>query len=442
MQTGGIALGSTSAPRLWGKRHTLLAIICFINFSIWLDEGVFGILTPYWATSLHLTPVQIGTGSAAYLLGDFPLLFVGGMLADRFGPRLMLLICVFGCAILSASMLLVHNYEALFIRNALFGIFFGFLWPSCNRILATWLPAHERTRFTALWYSSMMFAFVVGPLLGLSLAQHARWEDGFLVVAVLGVPAFLLLLFAVKDHPKQVASISAYELQVIYTGLDHTKVDESFSWLGLAKLFTRRSVLAMIAATMVSTTPAWLLNSWGVYQLIHISHVNPQIVSYLVAISYLVIVIYGFFHGWVFKHIFKGRCRPALVCGSILSGIGFFIAAYTSSPYVFVFTAFVVGNLCGAFYWSTLNAYWANLVEPKYVGTMSGISGSAQVIGGFILVNQSGHWVEPSLGIHALSKIFIVGGLVFFSTIIPIFIAKAIKIHFADHTKPTISKTA
>ncbi|NKW82657.1 MFS transporter [Ochrobactrum pecoris] len=127
-----------------GKRHLVFAIICLINFTIWLDEGVFAALTPYWAKELNLTPAQIGTGSAAYLLGYFPVLFLAGILSDRFGARRMLFICVIGCSILSAAMLWVHDYWTLFIRNILFGIFFGFLWAPCNKLLTSWMPAVEK----------------------------------------------------------------------------------------------------------------------------------------------------------------------------------------------------------------------------------------------------------------------------------------------------------
>lgn len=72
------------------KRFTVLAIVFVINFVVWMDESVFAILTPLWSGSLKLTPEQIGSASAAYLLGYFPVLFIAGILSDRIGAKKML----------------------------------------------------------------------------------------------------------------------------------------------------------------------------------------------------------------------------------------------------------------------------------------------------------------------------------------------------------------
>ena len=104
----------------WGKRHLVFASIVLVNFTIWLDEGIFGALTPYWSADLGLTPSQIGTGSAAYLLTYFLMLFVSGVLCDRFGARPLLAIAIIGCSALSAAMVLVDDYQSLVIRNLAF----------------------------------------------------------------------------------------------------------------------------------------------------------------------------------------------------------------------------------------------------------------------------------------------------------------------------------
>jgi hypothetical protein len=36
-----------------GQRYKVFAIIVLVNFTVWLDEGIFGALTPFWSTDLH-----------------------------------------------------------------------------------------------------------------------------------------------------------------------------------------------------------------------------------------------------------------------------------------------------------------------------------------------------------------------------------------------------
>lgn len=242
----------------WSKRHTVFAIICLVNLTVWMDEGIFGALTSYWAKDLNLTPTQIGTGSAAYLLGYFPLLFVAGVLADRFGAKRMLLFCVVGCSILSAAMLAVHDYTTLVVRNVRFGICFGFLWAPCNRLLSLWLPAHERVRYGAIWFSSCMFSFVIAAPLGLMLAARASWSAAFLIVTFLGIPGVLLLALGTTEKPEQMASVSKPELDYIYSdAAERAAAADEFSWRSLGVALRQRSVLWIVIATCLATTPGW-----------------------------------------------------------------------------------------------------------------------------------------------------------------------------------------
>ena len=104
-------MSNTSPPTsastiVTSQRCKVFAVIALVNLTVWLDEGVFGALTPYWARDLHLSVDQIGTASAAYLLTTFVMLFVGGVVSDLIGARRVLLFVVAGSAALSAAMLL------------------------------------------------------------------------------------------------------------------------------------------------------------------------------------------------------------------------------------------------------------------------------------------------------------------------------------------------
>lgn len=418
----------------WGKRHTVFSIICLINFLVWLDEGVFGALTPYWAKDLSLTPGQIGTGSAAYLLGYFPMLLVAGILSDRFGAKRMLMFCVLGCSVLSAGMLLVHDYSGLVVRNILFGLFFGFLWAPSNRMVTLWMPQAERVRYAAIWFSSVMVSFVVAAPLGLMLAAYGNWSMAFLVVTVLGLPALVLLGLFTTERPNEMASITRAELSTIYAGVDRSKPQAQFSWRNLGLALLQRNVLWMVVATCLATTPAWLLATWGSFQLVTLFKLEGATVSTLISAGYMVTVIYGFFHGWVFQRIFGGRCRPALAAGPVISGLGLLVAAYTSNPIVLAFAVFAAGTLCNPFFWGTVNAYWASVVSPEFSGTLNGISAAGQVAGGYVILSLSGGWVKSAevAGVHAVQGVWIVGAIVFLLTVIPIYLVREVRIRPED----------
>ncbi|MFC4943108.1 MFS transporter [Pseudonocardia sp. GCM10023141] len=93
---------------LAGKRGLMFVSILFLSFVVWLDSAKFSLLNPFWSAELHLAPAQISSVTASYLLGYFPLLLLAGVLADRIGAKQMLIICILGVTVLSATMAFVH----------------------------------------------------------------------------------------------------------------------------------------------------------------------------------------------------------------------------------------------------------------------------------------------------------------------------------------------
>ncbi len=428
-------MSNTSPPTsastiVTSQRYKVFAVIALVNLTVWLDEGVFGALTPYWARDLHLSVDQIGTASAAYLLTTFVMLFVGGVVSDLIGARRVLLFVVAGSAALSAAMLLVTNYEQLVLRNLAFGFFFGGLWGPCNRMIAIWLPPRDRAHFAAVWMSSTLFSFVLSNPIGMLIAEHASWRTAFLVVTTLSIPSLLLLLW-VRDRPEQMNSVSKGELQAIYVGRDVDKEldDDRFHWRGALQALHQRSVLLMIIATALATTPTWLIVTWGTYGLLNGFKVGAERASLLGDIGLMIPVLYGFAHGWVVNKIFKQRCRPVLAMGPIIGGLGFLTVAFfnpDATPWAIL--VYGAGFLSDPFYWGTINAYWAGLTKPEYLGTLSGLSGACQTGVGYVMISMSGSWVRHGVeGPEALHNIWLIGGCVFLLAAVPVYFAREVR---------------
>ena len=418
----------------WGKRHLVFASIVLVNFTIWLDEGIFGALTPYWSADLKLTPEQIGTGSAAYLLTYFLMLFVSGVLCDRFGARPLLATAIIGCSALSAAMVLVDDFQSLIIRNLAFGLFFGLLWAPCNRLIAIWLPPHERAKYAAIWMSSTMFSFVVATPLGLLVTQYADWRTAFLFATVLGVPSLLMLWAATRERPEMWSGISQPELDHIYGGRNVAEEIDAgrFRWADLRALLLQPSVLWMIVATSLATTPTWFIVTWGTYGLINGFKLEAGEASLLSSSFILIPVIAAFLIGWIINTLAGGRCRPVLAMGAAISGVAFLLVGLfpPTNPIIWGILIFGGGFLVNPFFWGTINAYWAGLARPEYLGTLSGVSAAAQVAVGFGLISLSGGWIDQTApGAASLSPIWLVGGTIFLVSLIPIFLAREVSTH-------------
>ncbi|EKN70991.1 major facilitator superfamily protein [Neobacillus bataviensis LMG 21833] len=424
--------GSSIQMKGWGKRHTVFLAVILTNFVVWLDEAIFGTLTPYWGKEFALSTTEIASVSSAYLLGYFPFLFIAGILADRIGAKRLLITCLIGCTIISASTIFVVDFTQIWWRNFIFGMFFGLLWAPCNRILALWFPAHERVRFTALWFSSTMAAFALAGPIGLTIAGILSWKISFLTVTILGIPILLFFALVVKDRPEEKRGISKEELKFIYGDSDQLELQaDKFKWSYFKEVLKNPSVYFMAIAAGLATTPNWLATTWGSTGLINGFHVSPSTAGVIISLMYAIPMALGFTNGWVVNKLCKGYTRAALAIGPAIGGISFIIASFFVPNYlVYAFLVYGFAAVSNVYFWGTINVYWSGIARPEVIGTLNGLGSALQVAFGYALVSMSGGWVNNSAeGAAAFSKVWLIGGIVFLATIVLIFLSKEIMIH-------------
>lgn len=396
-----MSITATAAPRLFaGKRGLMLASILFLNFVVWLDSAKFSLLNPFWSVDLHLTTAQISSVTASYLLGYFPLLLLAGIMADRIGAKLMLVICICGVTVLSATMAFVQTYEEMWWRNFLFGIFFGFLWAPSQRLLS--------------------------------------WRDAFLIVAALGIPALVLLLLFTSNKPEKLRGIGAAEIAAIQEEHRGATIREKLTFRELGRALRSRSVLTMIIATAFATTPTWLSGPWLPYGLITLDKVSPDTVAWVSPLIAAVPVVFGLFNGSLVAKFFGGRTRPWLVAGPACGALGFLMGVLLDNS-SWVLWGFFIGAfafLCDPMFWGTVNSYWSGIARPEVTGTLNGASAAMQVAVGWIITDQSGKWINTAAeGRSQLNTVWIVGAVIFAIAIIPLLLSREVRVHQAVAAK-------
>jgi sugar phosphate permease len=436
----GITAPAPALRLLSGRRGLMLVTILFVNFVVWLDSAKFSLLNPFWSADLHLTPVQISSVTASYLLGYFPLLLLAGVLADRIGAKQMLIICVVGVTVLSATMAFVHTYGEMWWRNFVFGIFFGFLWAPSQRLLSVWFPGALGARATSTWMSSTLIAGVIAPAIALPLANHLSWRDAFLIVAALGVPALILLFVFTANKPEKMRGISADEVLQIRAEHHGAEVREKLTFRELAAALKNRSVLTMVIATGLATTPTWLSGPWLPYGLITLEGVNPDTIAWVSPFIALIPVLFGLINGSLVARFFGGRTRPWLALGPACGAIGFILGVVLHDSSWVVWGLFIgaFAFLCDPMFWGTVNSYWAGIARPEVTGTLNGAAAALQVAVGWFITDLSGNWVNTSAtGRAQLDTIWIVGAVLFAVAIVPVLLSREVRVHQAVAAAPS-----
>lgn len=122
-----------------------------------------------------------------------------GMLADRYGRRLMLLRANFGAAIVLGAMSMVHSVEALVILRLLQGTLSGTM-IAAQAMVAAYTPERHSGMALGSLSAAVYSGSMVGTFLGGMLAEYFGYRPVFLASAILLLSAGLLIFFGAREN--------------------------------------------------------------------------------------------------------------------------------------------------------------------------------------------------------------------------------------------------
>ena len=133
----------------------------------------------------------------AYLLTLGSLLLVGGSLGDLFGARRLFLIGIATFGLASILCAAAPDGTSLIVARGLQGATGAILTPAGLAVIATTFSGEERGAAIGAWTAWTGIAFVIGPLAGGWLVEHASWRWVFLVNVPFALVTGALVAYAV-----------------------------------------------------------------------------------------------------------------------------------------------------------------------------------------------------------------------------------------------------
>ncbi len=124
-------------------KPTTNLLLFYSSAALWnLVNGMMLILLPLYSLSLGFSVLKIVSVVALPVLLMLGIRFVGGALCDRFGERLILLLCYL-LSVLSALVLLrAEGIGLLFLSQSIANISRGVFWSACQS-LVTQMPGSK-----------------------------------------------------------------------------------------------------------------------------------------------------------------------------------------------------------------------------------------------------------------------------------------------------------
>jgi MFS transporter, SHS family, lactate transporter len=335
------------------QRNTFIA--CFMGWS--LDAFDFFILT--FCVSAIATQFQAKVSAVAeaifLTLAMRPVgAFLFGVMADRFGRRLTLMVDIIAYSVFELASAFAPSLKALLITRALFGVAMGGEWGVGAALAFETLPAEGRGFFSGLLQEGYAVGYLMAALVYRTLFPLVGWRGMFVVGAL---PAFL----------------------VIYI---RTKVDESPAWLQGRVARDTESRLGKDIMTYVGTFVFLVVLMFSFNSFSHGTqdlyptflqkdhHFTPQTVGLIAIIANIGALLGGILFGTWSEKI--GR-RRAIVIAALLAIPAIPLWAYSHTAPMLALGGFVMQFMIqGA--WGVIPAHLNELSPPAVRGTFPGFA--------------------------------------------------------------------
>ena len=175
----------------------LIAAICFLIVAIdGFDTAAIGFLAPAIRAEWSLSPAELAPIFGAGLLGLMSGAFIFGPMADSFGRKTILVVCVLFFGLMSLASSMSTSLVMLVALRFLTGLGLGGAMPNSVTLTSEYCPEHHRLFLV----TTMFCGFTLGSALGGLVSAQMVGAYGWRSVLVLGgvLPIALLPLILVK----------------------------------------------------------------------------------------------------------------------------------------------------------------------------------------------------------------------------------------------------
>jgi ACS family hexuronate transporter-like MFS transporter len=357
-------------------RWFVVAMLFLANVINYLDRSALSVAAPLVRRDLGLSPSELGYIFSAFFMGYALFNFVGGVLADRAGGRI-----VFGWAmglwsLLCALTAAATGFGSLFVIRIAFGMAEGPLATCTNKMISNWFP--HRQAGSAIGYAfagSPLGGAIAGPIVGL-LALAFGWKISFVIVGLLGLVWVAVWALRVTETPANNPRVSTEERAEIAASLPPvTKTDSKGP--GLGWYIRQPVVLATTFAFFGYNYVLYFFLTWFPSYLTMARHLSIKSMSIATVLPWLLGFI-GIALGGRLTDYLLQRTGRALVARKIVlvSCLGLSAICVTLTGFVTtVGSAIALVAIAVFFLYLTGSTYWAIIQDTVHAGHVGGAGG-------------------------------------------------------------------
>lgn len=178
------------------------AVLCFLVAALeGYDIQSFGVAAPALAKQLGLGDGGVGVAGAAAMAGLMIGAFAGGWLAEKRGPKIVLIISTLLFALFSIASAMAQSFEWLLLARFATGIGFGGAMPNLIAVAMRLRPEGKHASLTTAIFCGMPVGGAIVGLLARSMGADLDWRMLFAIGGVAPLLLVPLLYTLLPDFP-------------------------------------------------------------------------------------------------------------------------------------------------------------------------------------------------------------------------------------------------
>ncbi len=356
-QAPAMALTETKSSVRW-KIFLMMLMLISINY---IDRASLSVAMPLIAKEFNIGPAVQGLLLSSFFLTYALMQIPGGMLADRFGPRVVIAGATLGWGFFQSIAALCSGWVPLLITRLGLGAAEAPIYPAGGKLNAIWMTQNERGRGATLLDGGAPLGAALGALIIAGLiAEFGSWRTSFVVAGVGTMVAGLFSWWYIRNHPREHPAVNEAEASYIEAAhaADHAAEPATVSG-NVLDFFRYRSVWGMFFGWMCFNALFYGLLTWMPTYLSKVHGLDIKAMGGAVFAMFFSGFVGEMVGGWIAdKWMAAGASRAKVLrtlfgVASVLATIAIYTVARFKDPVVVVVllsTTLFFLRWCGLFW--------------------------------------------------------------------------------------------
>jgi ACS family D-galactonate transporter-like MFS transporter len=370
----------------------MLAAVFITVVINYMDRTNISVAGSLIGKEFHLDSIQTGTIFSAFSFTYATLQIPGGLLADRFGARVLYSVMLILWSLATIALGFAIGFALIILLRILIGAFEAPSYPINNRIVTSWFPENERAGAIATYTSGQFIGLAfLTPLLSV-IQYYTGWRGLFIITGFAGLIWGISWYFIYRD-PLEHEKVNGAELDLITSGgglvayaADHVHSSRKSKWENLRFVLTKRKLWGIYLGQFGLGATLIFFLTWFPKYLVDYKHMDFLKSGFLSSLPFLFAFTGVLCSGYLSDYLTRkklpvGLARKLPVVIGLLLSISIIGANYVTQPawVIFFMSVAFFGNGLASITW-----VFVSLLAPKnligltggvfnFIGGLSGI---------------------------------------------------------------------